>query len=248
MIDQRTVALTGAASGIGLATAQLAIKQGWKVVLLDHDRETLRTVTQDFPAGQMLVCPMDVRSAEDCLAAREQTIERFGGCDVLINNAGIMTQGSLLEDVDLEVWQTNLWAQAQMTRLWWHLLKQSEHPHVISISSIFATLAPYPFGVYSISKAALQTYTAALHREIQPLGGFASTLLVGFTRTPLFEQQSTLRYFNMAKHYSVSAETVAQRLIHLIHRPKQVAFVSFFDRFIVTLVQVYPSALQWILD
>jgi NAD(P)-dependent dehydrogenase (short-subunit alcohol dehydrogenase family) len=102
--DKRLALVTGAARGIGLATASRFLAEGWQVVLLDIDAETLAATCERLalPADTMAV-ECDVAEPDQVRAAVDAVVERFGRIDALVNNAGIADFRPILE-TDFETW------------------------------------------------------------------------------------------------------------------------------------------------
>jgi len=93
---EKTVLVTGAASGIGLAVARRFLDEGARVVMLDIDEASLQTVTAVLPQERVLVQVGDTAVQETAAAAVKAAVERFGGLHILINNAGVATEGDIM--------------------------------------------------------------------------------------------------------------------------------------------------------
>ena len=89
--------VTGAARGIGLATARLFLENGWRVALIDNNRETLRAADKTLPAGTSLCIDCDVSDPDQVQRAIDQTAAHFGRLDGLVNNAGIADFGPIAQ-------------------------------------------------------------------------------------------------------------------------------------------------------
>jgi len=255
LLQGKVVTITGAAKGIGLSIAERLAAVGMHLVLLDKDVMALEKVYQALQqqGAAVLAVYADVCDVESLHAARIMALERYGRCDVLIHNAGILATESLLppsENVEeipsAETMNTNFWGTVLTTRLWWPMMQKSQHPHIIFISSIFAALAPMHYGLYSASKAAINAYALSLVSEIQAYHGDVSVLLAGFTRTDMYQAQNSTSAISMADVFSVAPEAVAQRVEKLLLQPRLHAYVNFVDALLVTIATNYPEALRWI--
>lgn len=99
----KTVIVTGSASGIGKGVAQRFSQEGANVVLCDIDEKKLAAVAAELPAGRTLAQRCDVTRFDEVEALVKQAVSRFGALDVMVNNAGIASEGTALE-VPLQEW------------------------------------------------------------------------------------------------------------------------------------------------
>lgn len=93
----KTVLVTGAASGIGLATARRFLDEGARVLMLDIDGATLKQAAAALPQDRVLVQVGDTADKETASTAVQAAVERFGGLHILINNAGMATEGDIMQ-------------------------------------------------------------------------------------------------------------------------------------------------------
>ena len=103
MFKDKVIIITGASSGIGLASARLFASYGARLVLAARNVEKLAEIEAELaPKAEVLSVRCDVSLEEDCKNLVEQAVSRFGGVDVLVNNAGISMR-ALFQDLDLQV-------------------------------------------------------------------------------------------------------------------------------------------------
>lgn len=154
--DGLVAAVSGGASGIGLATARLLAERGAEVVALD-----LRPEVE--PPLMGVRC--DVTDDGEVRAAIETVRERFGRLDILVNNAGVGAQGDIAANSDEEwhhVYDVNVVGIARLTRAALDLLRRSDHAAVVNTCSI-AALAGLPNrALYSATKGAVYALTMAM--------------------------------------------------------------------------------------
>ena len=94
---EKTVLVTGAASGIGLATARRFLDEGANVLMLDKDEAKLKEVAAALPQDRVLVQLGDTARKETATAAVKAAVDRFGGLHILVNNAGVATEGDIMQ-------------------------------------------------------------------------------------------------------------------------------------------------------
>ncbi len=163
----KTVIVTGAGSGIGAATAVRFAEEGAAVVLVGRTRDKLDRVAAKLDAGRTLVHAGDVsdRAAVEALVAA--TLTRFGGIDVLVNNAGVAALGGLL-DASLDDYRNTMainvdgvlyGCRAAMP----HLLKSGGS--IVNVSSVSGLGGDWGFSFYNASKGAVSNLTRALALE-----------------------------------------------------------------------------------
>jgi 3-oxoacyl-[acyl-carrier protein] reductase len=181
--------ITGAAQGIGLAIATSLSRRGASMAMVDVDLSTLELAAQSLGDG-VLTLQADVSRQDDVRRAVEQTVEHFGGLDILINNAGICPLRDFAEVTEEEwdrVLDINLkgaffCCQAALP----HLRKSGQQGRVVNMSSVAGqsggVLAPIH---YSASKAGLIVLTKTLARILAPDGATVNCVAPGTTDTPL---------------------------------------------------------------
>ncbi len=157
--------VTGAASGIGKATAQLFAKEGAKVYALDIDKEGLLETAKDYDNITTAIC--DVSKKQECQKAVEDAVKELGGIDVLANIAGIFKVHHVL-DVDEEIW--NKIMNINVNGTFW--LSQAAIPHLLeskgNIVNVASTagLQGQAYTIpYCVSKGAVVLLTKALAME-----------------------------------------------------------------------------------
>ena len=183
-MDQKCAIVTGAARGIGLATARLFLDQGWRVALLDRDAEEL--AKQDGLTDTLLL-PLDVSRPEDTEAMVTRTLDWAGRIDALVNNAGVAEFGPV-EETDFEGWRrvmaTNLDGVFLCTQAATRALKVSRGS-VVNIGSISGLRASTLRVAYGTSKAAVIHLTKQHAAELGEYGIRVNCVCPGPVRTKL---------------------------------------------------------------
>lgn len=167
----KTALITGAARGIGLATARGLQEAGWQVALMDRDGPELAKVSDEF--SQALTIEGDVSQPQDVTAAVAKVTEQFGRLDGLVNNAGVADFGPI-RDTTYERWrrvmETNLDGPFLMTQAFTELLAAQGGGAVVNITSISGLRASTLRVAYGTSKAALAHLTLQQAVELGELG------------------------------------------------------------------------------
>jgi NAD(P)-dependent dehydrogenase (short-subunit alcohol dehydrogenase family) len=171
---QKVALVTGAARGIGLATAKRFLADGWQVALLDIDGENLqRTFKALAKPDVTLALTCDVADVEGVVRAVDQIRERFGRLDALVNNAGIAIFKPIL-DVSYEDWQrvlaVNLTGPFLCTQAAAPLMRDSGGGAIVNITSISGLRASTLRTAYGTSKAGLAHLTQQQAIELAALG------------------------------------------------------------------------------
>ena len=161
-VDGSTVIVTGAASGMGRATAHLFADEGAKVALIDIDESGLNRVADEIRtvSDNVLCLVVDLSDRLSVERAVSHAIEHYGGLDILVNNAGFATPAAIDSEVFERVWSRSLdvmaTAQAWAIRAALPGLRQSDHPRVVNIASTEA------YGATRLNSA----YVAAKHASV----------------------------------------------------------------------------------
>jgi NAD(P)-dependent dehydrogenase (short-subunit alcohol dehydrogenase family) len=189
LLAGRVALITGAASGLGAATARVLAGAGMRVAVADLAHDAARGVSDGIAAegGSAIPLVLDVRDEGSGAAAVDSTVRAFGGLDVLVNNAGTDVTKPLEEMApdELErVLRVNLHGPALMTRAALPALRRSDAPHVVNVASTAAKRAWAEASAYHASKWGLLGLSHALHAELRPAGIKVTAIVAGGMRTP----------------------------------------------------------------
>ena len=161
--------ITGASSGFGQAFATYGLSRGYNVVATARDAAK---VTVRDPE-RVLALSLDVDQPGDAQRALDAAVARFGGVDVVINNAGFGIVGAVEETPDAELralMETNFFGAVAVIRAALPILRSQGRGAIVNISSIGGQLSFAGFGAYSAAKFALEGMSEALAQEVAPFG------------------------------------------------------------------------------
>ncbi len=187
-LQGKTVVVTGASRGIGAAAARAFSDAGASVVLLARSGDAIGRIARDI-GEQALAVTCDVSSWSQVKAAIDQAAYRFGGVDVLINNAGVIEPISMLRDSNPAAWakafDINLKGVFHGMRAVVPVMRKQGGGTVITVGSGAAYNALEGWSHYCASKSAALMMTKALHKEEAPAGIRALSLSPGTVATDM---------------------------------------------------------------
>jgi NADP-dependent 3-hydroxy acid dehydrogenase YdfG len=213
--DEKVFLITGASTGIGAATARLAVEAGYRVVLSARSEDKLQALAKELGGeDRARAVPADVSVWEDNETLAQRTLERFGRLDVVFANAGFGAQRSFLGDSP-EHWRdmvlTNVLGVAYTIRATLEALREREG-HMIITSSV-AGRRPLEGSLYSASKHAVTAMGEALRQEVNGTGMRVTLIEPGQVDTPFFEKPGEGR---------LQAEDVARAVMFAVAQPPHV--------------------------
>lgn len=188
----RRIVITGGGSGLGRAIALRFARQGWRVCVADINAagatETLDLVKD--AGGEGFTQPCNVRESDDLQALARALREQWGGVDVVVNNAGIASAGSVVESRYSD-WDTvldiNLMGVVRGCRELVPLLLEQGAGHVVNTASFAAIATPPSMATYNVSKAAVVALSESLRGEVIDQGVDVSVACPSFFKTNLAE-------------------------------------------------------------
>ena len=169
---QKRAFITGAASGLGLAICEHLATEGWKLLIADINADRLAQAEKSLQAlgAQTLSLVIDVTKYESLEQAANTIQEAWGGVDLVFNNAGIATAGTI-DELTLEDWQrtidVDLWSVIYGCKAFAPILKKQQSGHIINTASSAGTMAPPEMAAYNVAKAGVVSLSETLNIELR---------------------------------------------------------------------------------
>jgi len=192
MSGQPVAVVTGANRGIGLEVCRQLAGLGYAVVLGSRDPRKGERAAAGLGSPNVVACQLDVSDDGSVQAAAAWVTERFGRCDVLVNNAAILYDTwARAETADLDViheaMETNLFGAWRTTLALLPMLRDAEHGRVVNVSSEAGSLASMGGGApaYQITKAALNALTRTLAGELRSARILVNSICPGWVATDM---------------------------------------------------------------
>jgi NADP-dependent 3-hydroxy acid dehydrogenase YdfG len=231
-LSGQVVAVTGASSGIGEATALACARAGAAVSLAARRTERIETLSQRIvdEGGTAISMTTDVGEEEQARAFVQRTHSELGRLDVLVNNAGVMLLGPI-ENAPTEEWRrmlhANVFGVLYCTHAALPLMRKQGSGHIVNVSSVAGRIARAGSGVYNLTKFGVGAFSESLRQEGVAIGvrvtliepGAVATELPGHNREEVLEQ--------MAKRFAgvtpLASEDIAEAILYAIGQPENVA-------------------------
>jgi 3-oxoacyl-[acyl-carrier protein] reductase len=222
LLTSKVALVTGGSRGIGLATAAALLVEGASVVITGTNGERLaraRTTLAGAARGEprLEAVQADVREPADVERAIGTALDRFGGLDVLVNNAGVGVFANVA-DMSHEEWRrvidTNLTGVFHFCRAAIPLMRQRGGGYIINISSLAGKNAFVGGGAYCASKSGLNAFSESLMQEVRHDGIRVSYVMPGSVATEFSPGGS-----GSGTGWKLTSEDVAQVVVDLLRHP-----------------------------
>jgi short-subunit dehydrogenase len=254
-VSQQTIVLTGATSGIGLATARMAAHRGARLVLAARDEDGLRRLEQDLRANgaEVAVVAADVARRDDIHRIAQTAIDRFGGFDTWVNDAGLSIYGRLegiSEEDSRRLFDVNFWGMVNGSLEAVRHLKERGGA-IVNLGSIASDISIPLQGMYCASKHAIKAFTETLRMELEneraPIG--VTLIKPGAIDTPFPEH---------ARNYTEARpklpppvyppEDVARAILHAAEQPRREIFVGGGGKFMTVQYALAPRLFERVMS
>jgi NAD(P)-dependent dehydrogenase (short-subunit alcohol dehydrogenase family) len=230
----RVAIITGAASGIGLATAELLLERGWKVAMLDRDEAALEATRKKHGKSKSVsLAPLDVTDEKAVERAVATTVEAFGGLTGVVNSAGIAADKHVLDtpaDLFRKILDVNVVGTFLVGRAAARTMMDTGGGAIVNIASISGLRGSKGRSAYGASKGAVVTLTQVMANDLAPFAIRVNAVAPGPVETPMVQAIHTLedralyhRYIPM-KRYGQPAELAS--VIHFLLDETQSGYVT----------------------
>jgi short-subunit dehydrogenase len=255
-LKHKTVLITGGSRGLGLVMAREFAREGARLVLCARDEEELLRARSDIENhdAEVMTVPCDItnkHSVDDMVAAVNS---RFGGVDVLVNNAGVIQVGPIevmtTEDFEIAM-KAHFWGPLYTTLAVLPSMRQKKSGRIVNISSIGGKVSVPHLVPYSASKFALVGLSKGLRAELMKDGIKVTTVCPGLMRTGSprnadFKGQHQLEYawFSISDALpllTVSAENAARQVVHACKRGQAELVISIPAKVAVLFDSLFPE-------
>jgi 3-oxoacyl-[acyl-carrier protein] reductase len=193
MEAEKTALVTGALGVLGRAIVAALLEDDFRVVLVDLDQDRLAAYCQKFPSGKLLPVACDISAPAKVDAAAARIREKWGSVDVLVNNAGILSNNKVAQTTADEwrrVLAVNLDGAFYFSRAFMEDMKRKRWGRILNITSLAAKTGGITAGTaYSVSKGALIALTFSLAAELAPFGVTVNGIAPAYVRTPMVMSQ-----------------------------------------------------------
>lgn len=246
-----TAVVTGASGGIGAAVARRLANRGLCVVAVSRRTERLQALAEeDHPGGGAIIpFPLDLNDPASAETLYAEVTRRFEPVSVLVNNAGVGWYGFFNEmpwEIACEMVQVNVVAMARLTSLFLPGMQARQFGRIINLGSIAGSIPSQGIVMYAASKAFMDAFTTALHRELAGTGVWACVVRPGPVRTEFCGNVAARANGQRlpTERMGVSAERVARAVCSLLDRPRRVVYVPAF----LSLTPWVEACFGWLMD
>ena len=245
------VLITGASQGIGRALAVAAAARGAKVIATARSAELLDELVRDVRAAGGTIEPVvaDITNADDRAKMVSTATDKFGGLDVLINNAGIGATGHFMDsepDILRTIFETNYFGLVEVTRAFLPMLKAGKTPAIVNISSVVGKRALPARCLYSASKFAVQGFSEAIRAELAKDGVDVIVINPGLTQTNfsknMLEQKAKVQLDHLR---GMTSEQVAEATLKAVEKGKPEATFTLQGKMLVLVNRFFPWFVDW---
>jgi short-subunit dehydrogenase len=250
------VLITGASSGIGRALAFELARKGAELTLASRRLESLMKVSEEikstFPeASHPLIVRCDVTRRQNVRRLVENSVRRFGGIDVMVNNAGIGVYGgaefTTLEDFRA-VMEVNFFGAVQCMQEVLPIMKKAKKGLIVNITSVAAKHGVPYLGAYGASKAALAVFSQSFRAELSESGVSLMIVYPGYTQTDFFKNEKKVGGARRPRGPYASPLKVAKAIVKALESGKRDLVLSLEGKALALSQAAFPRLVDKAMD
>lgn len=191
-LEGKIAIVTGAAGGLGRAISEGFVDAGARVGLCDVAADAVRAMERRYGWDRAMALPADIGDPGACAAAVERVLDRWGGLDILINNAALgmgavradhFTRTVQIEDIDVAVWQkfmdVNVGGAFYLAKAAVPVFRRAGWGRIVNVTTSYYTMLRPGFSPYGPAKAALEAWSASLAGELEGTGITVNVVVPG---------------------------------------------------------------------
>jgi clavulanate-9-aldehyde reductase len=231
-LSNQVVAVTGASSGIGQATALACARAGAMVALAARRADRIEALAEQInqDGGRAIAVASDVGEEDQARAFIARTHEQLGRLDVLINNAGVMLLGPI-ENAPTEEWRqmihANVFGVLYCSHAALPIMREQGGGHIVNVSSVAGRIARSGSGVYNLTKFGVGAFSESLRQEGVAMGVRVTTIEPGAVATELAGHNRPEVLAQIRKRFGdmqpLSSEDIATAIVYAIGQPPNVS-------------------------
>ena len=231
-VKGKRILITGGTTGIGRATAELLVALGSRVLILGRDEQDFNSAFEEikgrYPEGELYGSPADVTSKEDMVMIFGMAEKCMGGIDILVNNAALPANGITNDAYDeiKYVIDTNIMGYLAFAREAVARMSLQGSGHIVNIGSMSAEVREESGTVYVATKEAIRGFTAALRKEVNPLGIKVSLVEPGAVTSDMQPGTKEEHREKIEKMEMLESQDIAMSILFCLCQPKRCDIVS----------------------
>lgn len=241
----KRILLTGATGGLGNALAKQLAAKGAILAILGRDSEKLKVLKNDIQTSGNKVVSIEADLSQNGIPAKaiNATIEKLGGIDIVIHNAGVLDFIAFENQSEAriqEIIHTNVTTVIQLTNIVMPYFKKNKAGHVLFVGSIFGSLGFPHYATYCASKFAIHGFSQALRRELVDTNIGVTYVAPRFIKTPMNSEAATAMTQKSGSTMD-TPEKVATIVLRGLEQGKQEVFIGQPESFFAWLNGVAPK-------
>ena len=257
---EKRIFITGGASGLGKEIAMLYANKGYKVCIGDVNFERGLEAEAELRrlADDAFYIQCDVTSIDDLEKVKSALVSKWGGVDIVVNNAGVGGTAGLIEDISLEDWDwvidINLKGVVRGCKVFTPLFKDQKSGYFVNIASCAGLMNAPMMSNYNVTKAGVISLSETLRIELEPFNIGTSVVCPAFFPTNLTENlKSTMgggvqnRVNKLMKRSGVTATQVAQDIVEAVDKKQFLVVTHRLEKNLWKLKRHWPDGFVFLM-